>query len=203
LRGNAHGYTAFITESVVDEIAHRLNREPLSFRIGMLGHDLRLAACLQAAARLAEWGGGEDQSGQGLACHKIGSGSIALVATARRGPSGVLVEKLSAAVDIGRIVNLDIARQQVEGGLIFGLGLALGAATEYVDGLPTHQRLAAFGLPTLADSPEIEIEFIRSEEAPVDPGELGVAVVAPAIANALFSATGLRLHRLPLLSGGL
>ena len=111
--------------------------------------------------------------------------------------------KLTAAVDIGRIVNLDIARQQVEGGLVFGMGLALGSATGYFDGLPTSQRLSQLDLPLLADCPEIDVEFIASEEDPFDPGELGVAVAAPAIANALFSATGLRFRRLPLISEGL
>jgi len=203
LRGNAHGYTAFFTECFLDEIAHRTRREPLSFRIQMLGEDIRLAACLQQAARLGNWDGGVDQSGQGLACHRIGEGRIALVATAVQGEGGVRVEKLSAAVDIGRIVNLDIARQQVEGGLLYGMALALGSSSDYARGLPTATRLADLALPVLADCPEVEVEFIASDADPADPGELGVAVAAPAIANALFSATGLRLRRLPLLSGGL
>ncbi len=203
LRGNAHGYTAFFTECFLDELAARSEREPLSYRMQMLGQDLRLAACLQQAARMAEWDGGVDQSGQGLACHRIGEGRIAAIATASQGEGGVVVEKISAAVDIGRIVNLDIARQQIEGGLIFGIGMALGASTDFVQGLPTANRLAKLNLPYLQDCPEIEVEFITSEADPADPGELGVAVAAPAIANALYSATGLRLRRLPLLSGGL
>lgn len=205
MRGNAHGYTCFFTESFVDELAALHHREPLSYRMEMLGTDPRLAACLQRAARLAQWNGGQDQSGQGLACHRIGppdsGGRIAVIATASQGEGGVKVEKLSAAVDIGRIVNLDIARQQIEGGLIFGIGLALGTAIDYERGLPVSGRLAALGLPKLQDCPAIEVEFVASEAPPFDPGELGVAVAAPAIANALFSATGLRLRNLPLLSG--
>ncbi|WP_336982148.1 molybdopterin cofactor-binding domain-containing protein [Altererythrobacter fulvus] len=207
MRGNAHGYTCFFTESFMDELAALHEREPLSYRMEMLGNDPRLAQCLQRAARLAEWGGGGDQSGQGLACHRMGpmeaGGRIAVIATASQGEGGVKVEKLSAAVDIGRIVNIDIARQQIEGGLIFGMGLALGAATDYERGQPTNYRLAALALPTLADCPVIEVDFVDSDAEPFDPGELGVAVAAPAIANALFSATGLRLRRLPLLSDGL
>ncbi|MBT2134884.1 molybdopterin-dependent oxidoreductase [Croceibacterium sp. LX-88] len=207
LRGNAHGYTCFFVESFIDEVAQRHQQEPLSFRIAMLGDDLRLAQCLQQAARLGEWGGGSAGSSQGLACHHMGDartgGRIALVATAVAGEGGVRVETLSAAVDIGRVVNRDIALQQIEGGLLYGVGLALGSGVEYDDGLPQQGRLAALDLPTLADSPEIRIELIDSDAEPFDPGELPVAVVAPAIANALFSATGLRLRRLPLLSGGL
>lgn len=200
LRGNAHGYTAFFNESFMDELARRAMQEPLSFRMALLGGDLRLAECLQRVAALANWGGGSDSSGQGLACHRIGDGRIAAVATARRGESGVRVDRISAVADIGRIVNVDIARQQIEGGLVFGIGLALGSSTGYAEGVPLAGRLGELGLPTLEDCPEIEVEFVESEADPADPGELGVAVAPPAIANALFSATGLRFRRLPLLS---
>lgn len=200
LRGNAHGYTAFFTESFIDELAHRAGREPLSYRVAMLGHDPRLVACLLRVAALANWDAGADASGQGLACHMIGAGRIAVIATARRDEAGVRVDRIAAVADIGRVVNLDIARQQIEGGLVFGLGLALGSSTAYIDGLPEIGRIGGLGLPLLGDCPEITVEFIDSEADPADPGELGVAAAAPAIANALFSATGLRFRRLPLLS---
>ena len=205
LRGNAHGYTAFFNESFVDELAHKAGREPLSYRIAMLGHEPRLVACLQRVAALASWDAGVDASGQGLACHVIGGngdggGRIAVIATARRDETGVRVDRISAVADIGRIINRDIARQQIEGGLIFGIGLALGSSTTYVDGLPEIGRIGALGLPLLGDCPAIEVDFIDSDAPPADPGELGVAAVAPAIANALFSATGLRFRKLPLLS---
>lgn len=211
MRGNAHGITAFVTESFIDEMAWRHGREPLSYRIEMLGGDLRLARCLQDVARLAQWDGGKDQSGQGLACHRIGSGDdsgensgrIACIATARRDGGGARVTKLTAVVDIGRIVNLDIARQQIEGGLLFGMSMALGSSLQYVDGVPTTKRIGSLGLPLLADCPEIEVDFVSSEAAPFDPGELGAVVAAPAIANALYSATGLRIRRLPLFAEGL
>ncbi|WP_067735041.1 xanthine dehydrogenase family protein molybdopterin-binding subunit [Novosphingobium naphthalenivorans] len=198
LRGNAHGYTAFFNESFVDEMAHKAGREPLSYRMAMLGKDPRLAECLQRVAALAQWGGGGDNSGQGIACHGIGEGRIALIASARRDENGVRVDKLSAVADIGRIVNLDIARQQIEGGLVFGLGLVLGCSVRYEGGRPGSERLGDLGLPTLADCPAIDVEFVQSTADPADPGELGVAAVAPAVANALFSATGLRFRRLPL-----
>lgn len=200
MRGNSHGYMAFFTESFIDELAHRAGREPLSYRMAMLGKDPRLAECLQRVAALAQWGGGGDNSGQGIACHAMRGGRIAAVASVRRDESGARVEKLSAVADIGRIVNLDIARQQVEGGLIFGLGLTLGCSTRYTAGRPDTDSLAEMGVPLLADSPEIEVAFIESDAEPADPGELGVAVVSPAVANALFSATGYRFRRLPLFS---
>lgn len=207
VRGNAHGPATFAIESFIDEIAAQFSREPLSFRMAMLGNDVRLAACLQRAAQLAGWDGGADQSGQGLACARIGDGPeaarIACVATARQGEGGVRVTQLAAAVDIGRIINHDIARQQIEGGLVFGIGIALGNPLKLRSGMPESLDYAGLGLPVLADCPEMRIEFIASEAPPADPGELGAIVAPPAIANALFSATGLRLRRLPLLSDGI
>jgi isoquinoline 1-oxidoreductase beta subunit len=207
VRGNAYGPTIFAIESFIDEIAAKHGREPLSYRMSMLGSDVRLAACLQRAAQLAEWDGGVDNSGQGIACARIGEGAeaarIACVATARQGEGGVRVIRLSAAVDIGRIVNHDIARQQIEGGLVFGIGIALGNPVRLRGGLPEMASDAALGLPTLTDCPEMRIEFLASEATPADPGELGAVVAPPAIANALYSATGLRLRRLPLLSDGI
>ena len=115
----------------------------------MLAEDPRLAAVLQRAATLAQWGGGVAGSGQGLACHRMitagREGRIALVASARRDDRGIRVDKLTAVVDIGRIINVDIARQQIEGGLIFGMALATGATSAYADGLPAaavHEALA-------------------------------------------------------------
>jgi isoquinoline 1-oxidoreductase beta subunit len=175
--------------------------------MAMLGHDPRLAECLQRVAALSGWGGGANASGQGLACHVIGEGEgagrIAVVATARRDSTGVRVDRISAVADIGRVVNLDIARQQIEGGLVFGLGLAIGSSTDYERGLPSARRLSHLNLPLLADCPVIEVELVASNAPSADPGELGVVAAPPAIGNALFSATGLRFRRLPLLSEGL
>lgn len=208
MRGQAHGITCFMRESFIDEVARSHEREPLSYRIAMLGQDVRLVQCLQGAARLAQWDGGAPGNGEGLACHRMDSGyaggeeqgRIAVIAQASAGAGGVRVTRLAACVYIGRVVNRDIAMQQIEGGLIFGLGLALGCATEYDEGRPTHGRLAALGMPTLADCPEILVEIIESDAPPFDPGEIGVPAVAPAIANAYFSAVGRRLRRLPLVS---
>lgn len=202
LRGNSHGIGAFLTETFLDELAHQVRHEPLSYRMLLLGAQPRLAACLQRAATLADWGGGSGGSGQGLACWKMtlgdAEGHIAVVASARRDERGIKVDKLTAVADIGRIVNVDIARQQIEGGLLFGLGLATGSSTQYAKGLPLTGRLGMLGLPLLADCPEIVTEFIDSEAALFDPGELGAIVAPPAIANALASAGSVRLHNLPL-----
>jgi isoquinoline 1-oxidoreductase subunit beta len=202
-RGNAHSYTAFFIEAFIDELAHAAGVEPMSYRMQMLVGQTRLARCLTGVGALAGWDGGASGSGKGIACHSMHGGHIALIASARTGEAGVRVDRISAVVDCGRIVNPDIARQQIEGGIVFGLAQALGASTEYDAGMPSARRFRDIDLPVLADVPEIEIEFIRSDAEPAGVGELGVPPVAPAIANALFSASGVRLRELPLLSRGL
>lgn len=208
LRGNAAAYTGFATEGFVDELARRAGRDPLLFRLAMLGDRPRLAEVLQRAARLGGWDGGRPGSAQGLALVRMdsfgdaagaGGGRIACVAEARLAGGGLRIERLTAVVDIGRIVNLDLARQQIEGGLLFGAGLAAGQGAVWRSGWPRTARLSALALPTLATAPEIVIDFVASGAPPFDPGELGVAVAPPAIANALFAATGLRFRTLPLL----
>lgn len=166
-----------------------------------------MADCLRRATRIGGWDGGQQGTGQGLAMVRMGDdisgGRIACVAQATLSQGGLRVTRLSAAVDIGRVINADIARQQIEGGLIYGLSLAMGSAVTYETGRPNPLRMGGLSLPTLADCPDITIDLIASDAPPFDPGELGVAVAPPAIANALHSATGLRFRRLPLLSEGI
>ncbi|WP_246155984.1 xanthine dehydrogenase family protein molybdopterin-binding subunit [Sphingorhabdus profundilacus] len=202
-RSLAHSYTCFFIESFIDELAQKAGIEPLSFRMQMLVDQTRLARCLTGVASMAGWDGGSSGSSKGLACHSMRGSHIAIVANARTSETGVRVERISAMVDCGRLINPDLARQQIEGGIIFGLAQAVGASTDFANGWPTVRRLREIDLPVLADIPEIIVEFIRSDEEPGGVSELGVPAVAPAIANALFSAAGVRLRELPLLSRGL
>ena len=202
-RGNANSYTAFFVEAFLDELAIAASIEPLSFRMQMLGGQPRLAACITGVAAMANWTGGAGGEGQGLACHAMRGSTIAVIASARTGDRGVRVSRISAMVDAGRLINPDIARQQIEGGIVWGLAQALGAATGFERGLATVRRLRDANLPALDDMPDIQVEFVRSDAEPGGIGEIGVPAIAPAIANALFSAAGVRLRELPLLSGGL
>ena len=207
LRGNAVAATAFATESFIDELAILAQFDPFLYRLSLLSNDARGAQVLRRAADLAGWEAGpavEASAGgrQGIAYVRMDlggrSGLIACVARAQLGQGGARVARLDAVVDIGRIVNIDLARQQIEGGLLFGLSQVNGAAVRYTDGEARPSSLAAMGLPTLADAPDIAVDFIDSDADPFDPGELGVAVAPPAICNALFAGTGARYRNLPI-----
>ena len=198
LRGGADGYTCFFTESFIDELAKEAARDPFSYRMGLLGGNIRLAQCLTKVATRGGWEGGAQGTNQGLACHAMQGSVIAVLAEAKMGDTGrVQVIKLTAVADVGRVMNPDIARQQIEGGLLFGLGLATGTEVTYSKGPPTPRRLGLMGLPRLADMPEISVELIRSTEAPGGVGEIAVPPVAPAIANALFAGSGVRFRSMP------
>jgi isoquinoline 1-oxidoreductase subunit beta len=200
-RGNADSYTCFFVESFVDELAKRAVTDPLSYRMAMLSGAPDVARCLISATTLGGWEGGVPEAAQGLACHSMRGSHIALMATATMGPKGLRVTQLVAAVDCGRIVNPAVARQQIEGGLIFGLAAAVGATTEYVGGVASARKLGQLGLPRLSHCPEITVELLESDREPGGIGELAVPVVAPAIANALAAATGRRIRTLPLSPG--
>ncbi len=199
-RSGAHSYTCFFTESFIDELAHVANQDALSFRMAMLGRSPRLARCLQTVAQLGGWQGGQPGSGQGIACHAFRDSYVAVLAEARLEGTSVKVDRLVAAVDCGRVVNPDLVTQQIEGGLIFGMAAALGCSTGFSENVADARELADLGLPTLADAPDITVELLRSAADPGGASELAVPPVAPAIANALQSATGTRFRALPLLS---
>jgi len=200
-RSGAHSYTAFFTECFIDELAHVAGTEALSFRIGMLGGDARLARCLSTAASLGGWEGGVPGSGQGIACHSFRGSHIAVLAEAHIDDDGsVAVDRIVAAVDCGRQINPDLVRQQIEGGLIFGMAAAIGASTGFSENLATARGFGDLNLPRLAETPDITVELISSEADPGGVSELAVPAVAPAIANALQAATGSRRRTLPLVA---
>lgn len=200
VRGGAHVANCFIGESFLDECARAAGVDPLAWRIRMLGEEPRLARCLSTAASLGGWEGGGANSGQGVAAHGFRGSYVAVMAEAHRDEAGrPIVDRLVAAVDCGRVMNPDIVRQQVEGGLIFGLATLRGGAVGFQDGWAMPSRLGALNLPRLADTPDITVELIRSDEDPGGVGELAVPPVAPAIANALATLPGFpRIRSLPM-----
>ena len=201
-RSGAHSYTCFFNECFIDELAHAADIEPLSFRIGMLGGNARLARCLTTVAALGGWEGGVSGSGQGIACHSFRNSHIAVFAEAHIEEDQTIgIDRIVAAVDCGRQINPDIVRQNIEGGIVFGMAQALGGTTRFRNGVATARGFGDLDLPLLADMPDITLELIASEADPGGVSELAVPPVAPAIANALQSATGFRIRSLPLKVG--
>ena len=197
LRGGFDGMASFLTESFIDELARAQGAEPLSFRIGLLGGNVRLAKALMAASTIGGWDGGTAGGGKGLACASAFGSHIGLLAEAHVGPDQrVIVDRLVAAVDCGQAINPALVRQQIEGGLLAALDTATVLAPEIVAGMPRARPRRALGLVTLAAAPKIEIELIPSREAPGGVSGLASTVLAGAVANALASA-GRRLRQLP------
>ncbi len=194
-RSVANSYTAFFTECFMDEAAGIAGIDPLSFRMGLLGPAPRLARCLSGAAALGGWEGGG--AAQGLAAHSCFGSHVAMLAEVAMTGGRPRVVRVAASVDCGRIVNPDIVRQQVEGGIVYGLSAALGGAISWAGGHCQAGNFDALGLPALADCPEILIELIPSDQAPGGVGEIAVPPVAPAIMNAVAAATGRRARSLP------
>jgi isoquinoline 1-oxidoreductase beta subunit len=201
-RSGAHSYTAFFTECFLDELARKANIEPMSFRMQMLGDNPRLARVLTTAATLGGWDGGAAGSSMGLAAHSaFGSYAATLLEVAVGSDQRIRVTRAVCAVDVGRVINPEIVRQLVEGGIVYGIAGATGRPIGFDRGLPDVRSLGALGLPKLADSPEVTVEILESEENPGGCTELAVPTVAPAIANAVFASTGQRLRSLPLVMG--
>ncbi len=198
LRGDVEALTSFATESFIDEMARARGVEPLAFRIGLLSGQPRLARALMTAGSLGGWDGGGKGSAMGIACASAFGSHIALLAEASLGPDQrVRVNRLVAAVDCGRTVNPGLVVQQVEGGLLHALVTAAGPAPEIVAGLVRARPLGALGLGRLKDVPKVQVEVLGSGETPGGVSGLGSLVLAAAVGNAIFAATGMRLRRLP------
>jgi isoquinoline 1-oxidoreductase beta subunit len=198
MRGSPQREFAFFTESFIDELAHAAGMEPLAFRMSMLGTNGRLARCLQAATRLANWDGGGPGGTMGIAGASAFGSHIGLVATASIGDDQrVKVHRLVAAVDCGRVVNSSVAVQQIEAGLIWALGQATVASPDWVAGMARARPIGGLGLPRLGEVPEILVEMIPSSEAPSGLSGLGTLPLAPAVANAIHAGSGKRMRSLP------
>lgn len=198
MRGGDEAMMTFATESFVDEMARAQGAEPLGYRIGMLGGAPRLAQAIMTAAKIGGWDGGAPGSTMGLACASLYGSHIGLLAEATIGADQrVKVSRLVAAVDAGRIVNPGLVRQQVEGGLLAALAAAEVPAPEYVACMPRAAPMRGRGFERLHEVPRIELELIRNDEEPGGVSGLGMAVLAPAVANALAAGTGKRLRSLP------
>jgi isoquinoline 1-oxidoreductase subunit beta len=199
-------YTAFAIEAFLDELAHMGGHDPLLLRLSMLRNTPRLATVLRVAAAQAGWGSPLPAgAGRGLAAITEPEPQwrtyTAAVVQARVNPQSgqVVVERITCAVDCGIVVNPDGVHAQVEGALLFGLSGALKEQMTISNGAFDQDNFDSYPILRMDEIPEIDVHVIPSAEYPTGVGEHAVAVVAPALSNAIFAATGARLRHLPLL----
>ncbi len=199
-RSVGHSHTAFVVESFLDEVAHATNRDPVELRRTLLAKHPRHLGVLELAAQKAGWGKPLPAGrGMGIAVHHSFGSYIAQVAEVSVNKAGnVRVHRMVCAVDCGRIVNPDTIAAQMESGIVFGLTAALYGAITFKDGRVEQGNFDDYPLLQLNETPEIEVHIVPSSENPGGIGEPGVPPVAPAVANALFTASGARVRSLPL-----
>ncbi|MGB8787031.1 MAG: molybdopterin cofactor-binding domain-containing protein [Candidatus Acidiferrales bacterium] len=207
-RGLAATANHFARESHMDELAHHANLDPLEFRLRNL-KDARLRAVFKAAAKSFGWGNAKTAPGQqgfGIAGGVEKGGYVATCAEVRveKSSGDVRVERLLTAFECGAIVNPDHLRNQIEGSMMMGLGGALFEAVEFADGRILNPHFAQYRVPRFGDAPRIEVVLVdRKDLQSAGAGETPLVGTAPAIGNAIFDATGIRLRSMPLVPNGL
>jgi isoquinoline 1-oxidoreductase len=195
----------FARESHMDELAHAAGIDPLDFRLKNL-KEPRLRAVIEAAAKAFDWGKKSDAGhGIGIAGGSDKGSFIATCAEVAVDPSSGRVQVIRAlsAFECGAIVNPDHLKNQVEGAMVMGIGGALFEAIEFEDSRITNARFSRYRVPRFRDTPTIEVVLLDRNDLPsAGAGETPIVAIAPAIGNAIFNATGIRLRSLPLAPRG-
>src|SRR5256714_301673 len=195
-----HSHTGFSVESFFDEVAHAGGKDPYELRRQLLANQPRMSAVLNLVAEKSGWGKPLPPGrGRGIATHFSFDSYVAQVVEASVAKNGnVKVHRVVCAVDCGRAINPDTVKAQMEGGIIFGLTAALKTEITLEDGRVQQHNFYDYPMLRMFESPEIEVHIVPSEENPTGVGEPSVPPVAPALANAIFAATGKRVRRLPI-----
>jgi isoquinoline 1-oxidoreductase/isoquinoline 1-oxidoreductase beta subunit len=197
-RSVGHSYNGFVVEAFIDELSALAGADPLAFRRQHLAGEPRVLAVLDLLADRSGWGRPPPGRAQGLALQVAFGSVVAQVAEVSCAGGQIRVHRVTCAADCGTAVNPDVVRQQLEGGIVFGLGAALHGEVRIDAGQVRDRNFDGYRQLTLADSPVIDVHLVPSTAPPGGIGEAGVPPIAPAVANAVFAATGRRLRQLPL-----
>jgi len=200
-RSVGHTHTAFVVETMIDRIAAETGRDPVEYRLATLKDKPRHVGVLKLAAEKAGWSNPPPEGVfRGVAVHESFKTFVAQVVELKVDKSGApKVSRVVCAVDCGLAVNPDIVRAQMEGGIGFGLGAALRDAITLTGGVVDQANFDTYQPLRISDMPKVEVHILASSEKPTGVGEPGVPPLAPAVANAMFKATGKRITELPII----
>jgi isoquinoline 1-oxidoreductase beta subunit len=199
-RGVGPNNNVFAIESFIDELAHKLGKDPVAFRLDMLEGTPRLKSVVQQVAKLSGWGGAlPARTGRGIAAQVAFASFIATVCEAEADENGeVKLRRIVSVVDTGIAVNPDTIVAQLQGGLIFSLTAALYGDITIAKGRVQQSNFNNYRMLRINEVPSIEVHVIKSGEAPGGIGETGSTAGPPSLGNALYAATGIRLRRMPI-----
>ncbi len=191
---------AFITECFVDELAAAAKIDPYEFRRRLLGGAPRHRAVLELAAEKAGWGKPLAQGrARGIAVAESFGSFVAEVAEVSVSKDGeVMVHRVVCAVDCGTVVNPNTVEAQMESGIVYGLTATLKGEITIKDGRVEQSDFPDYPLLRIDEMPTVEVHILKSAEPPGGVGEPGTPPIAPAVANAVFDATGKRIRKLPI-----
>ncbi len=197
-RGIGASYTAFAAECFMDELAEQAGRDPLDFRLDLVADNPRGRHLLEKVAELSDWRNRGDRA-LGLSFAGYSSSMAAGVAEVDVDPDWgeIRVKKIWAAVDAGLIVTPDNAHNQIEGGIIFGISMALSEKIDIENGEVVQENFYDYEITRAHQTPEIEIYIAEVDAPPLGVGEVGTPMVPSAIANAFYAAKGKRLRHMP------
>ena len=197
-RSVGHSYTAFAVESMMDELAETAGIDPVSFRLNNLQGKPRMQRVVQRAGELMAAMTLPEGNHLGFAAHSSFFTDVAQIAEVSVNNGAIRVHKVTCVVDCGTAVNPDIVRAQLEGSVMFALTATLFGEIEIQDGAVVQSNFHNYPILRMDEAPAVEVEIIESTAPPTGIGEPGVPPLAPAVANAVYRATGSRLRELPL-----
>jgi len=198
LRAVSHTMNCFANESFMDELAHAAGKDPVKYRMELLSKEPRFANVLKIAAEKAGWGKKLPAGrAMGVALMEGYGTYMAQIAEVSVKGGDIKVHKVTVACDCGRMVNPGIVRQQLESGIVYGLSHALYSDITLTNGTVDQNNFNDFRILRTTETPEMDITLVESSEKPGGTGEPSTSLIAPAVANAVFTATGKRMRSMP------